>query len=305
MCHLRKNSDRPEGEKEKIARYAAATHDPGAMLQCTYISIPQTINTHSVLLSQIEWMWGCENGANEHGGVIGNEAEENEKLLLGLDLVRLGLERGETSREALDAITALLEEFGQGGPCAQEDPTFTYHNSFLIADYNESWILETAGRPWVAQRWTEGGRNISNGLTIRTEFDASSAGIEEYSIKNLFWDGKGPFDFAAIFSEGGVDELSSLTSRQGCGETMLSKHDGSGKFNREDMIVILRDHGSGICMHGSFDTTASMVSELYPDRKANHWMTGEPYPCTSPFKLQRLIGEDDGAAIGATVLDAT
>ena len=112
-------------------------------------------------------MWGCENGANEHGGVIGNEAEENEKLLLGLDLVRLGLERGETSREALDAITALLEEFGQGGPCAQEDPTFTYHNSFLIADYNESWILETAGRPWVAQRWTEGGRNISNGLTIR------------------------------------------------------------------------------------------------------------------------------------------
>jgi hypothetical protein len=77
-----------EGEKQKIARYAAATHDLGAMLQCTYISIPQTINTHSVLLSQIEWMWGCENGANEHGGVTGNEAvwthvpEESEKLLL-------------------------------------------------------------------------------------------------------------------------------------------------------------------------------------------------------------------------------
>ena len=67
---------------------------------------------------------------------------------------------------------------------------------------------------------------------------------------------------------------------------MLSKHSQSGKFNRHDMIEILRDHESGICMHGSFETTASMVSELYPGKKANHWMTGKPYPCDSSFNLQ-------------------
>lgn len=235
-------------------------------------------------------MWGCEHGANEHGVVIGNEAvwtrvpEEEGKHLLGMDLVRLGLERGKTSKEALDVITSLLEIFGQGGACAQNDPSFTYHNSFLIADVNEAYILETAGRHWVAQRWTEGGRNISNGLTIRTNFDLSSKGIKEYAKECGLWqDDDKEFDFAMVFSEGGVDE--SRYSREGYGKSMLTKYSNSNKFSRDDMISILRDHESGICMHGSFETTASMVSELFPDKNARHWMAG-PHPCKSTYSLQ-------------------
>ena len=52
-------------------------------------------------------MWGAEMGANEHGVVIGNEAvwtkvdEINDPpSLLGMDLVRLGLERGSTALQA-------------------------------------------------------------------------------------------------------------------------------------------------------------------------------------------------------------
>merc|ERR1712194_993158 len=105
-----------------------------------------------------------------------------------MDLVRLGLERGKTSKEALDVITKLLQEHGQGGPCAENDPSLTYHNSFLIADIHEAYILETAGRHWVAQRWTTGSRNISNGLTIRTNFDLCSDGIKEYAKENGLWD---------------------------------------------------------------------------------------------------------------------
>jgi len=289
-----KNSDRPAGEGQSIKRYPASSHDKNSMVKCTYISIPQAKQTYAVLLSQIHWMWGCEHGANEHGVVIGNEAvwtkvpEEPGVRLLGMDLVRLGLERGKTSREALDVITRLLEEHGQGGPCAQDDPSFTYNNSFLIADLNEAYILETAGRHWVAQRWSEGARNISNGLTIRTDFDTSSAGIQEYAKECGLWSGeKGEiFDFAAIFSEGGVDE--STCSRQGCGRSMLAKHSDSGAFNRDDMISILRDHESGICMHGSFETTASMVSELLPGQTAKHWVTGL-HPCKSTFLLQEIF----------------
>jgi secernin len=63
-------------------------------------------------------------GANEHGVCIGNEAvhsrlaadcDDGTARLLGMDLVRLGLERGATAREALDVMTSLLEEHGQGG----------------------------------------------------------------------------------------------------------------------------------------------------------------------------------------------
>ncbi len=303
-----KNSDRPSGEGQSITRYPSQSYPPDSMLECTYISIPQVSRTHAVLLSQIDWMWGCENGANEHGVVIGNEAvwtkvpEETEiersddgviysspsQLLLGMDLVRLGNERGKSSREAMDVITSLLEEHGQGGPCAKNDPSFTYHNSFLIADYDEAWILETAGRHWVAQRLTEGGRNISNGLTIRTDFDLSSDGIREYAKDNGWWNGSDgdEFDFAAVFSEGGVDE--SPNSRQHCGKVMLAKHDSTKSFGKDDMIAILRDHESGICMHGAFETTASMISELYPNKEATHWMTGKSFPCRCKFILQEI-----------------
>ena len=296
-----KNSDRPSGELQPLMRYPRTQYPENSVLKCTYLSIPQARETYSILISQIDWMWGCEHGANEHGVVIGNEAvwtlvpEELDgkgdikKLLLGMDLVRLGLERGRTSRAALEVITSLLEEHGQGGPCAEDDPSFTYHNSFLIADAKEAYVLETAGRHWVAQKWTSGGRNISNGLTIRTNFDLCSKGIREYATKAGLWDGSDDFDFAAIFSEGGASLVDSNDGRQGRGRDLLDQHEGSQTFDKNAMISILRDHKGGICMHGSdFETTASMVSELFGDSSGNkHWTTG-PHPCTCTFSLQTI-----------------
>ena len=72
------------------------------------------------------------------------------------------LERGGTAKEALDAIISLLEAHGQGGAC-EEGGSMEYHNSFLIADPGEAWVLKAAGRGpagrwWVAQRTTEGAK---------------------------------------------------------------------------------------------------------------------------------------------------
>lgn len=64
---------------------------------------------------------------------------------------RLGLERADTAEKALDVIVDLLEKYGQGGNCA-EGEEFSYYNSFLIADRNEAWILETSGKYWAAEK---------------------------------------------------------------------------------------------------------------------------------------------------------
>ena len=69
----------------------------------------------------------------------------------------LGLERGDNAWGAVTVITGLLEEHGQGGPCREDTAPFSYHNTFLLVDRNEAWVLETAGKLWVAQKVTGGG----------------------------------------------------------------------------------------------------------------------------------------------------
>ena len=320
-----KNSDRPEGEGQSIRRYPRTTHFETAtgngedttsnnqqqvQVQCTYIQIPQVPTTHAVLLSQIDWMWGAEIGANEHGVVIGNEAVWTQepchghvKRLLGMDLVRLGLERGSTAKEALDVITSLLEEHGQSGPCAENDPSFTYHNSYMIVDPKEAWVLETAGRQWVAERITSGVRNISNCLSIRTNYDLASKGIEEHAIEKGYWkknDLKKPFDFTEAFCTGSVSEETSDPRFCG-GRRLLEQHSEKGSMNKDAMIAILRDHSSGICMHGGFETTASWVSEIAmtrlgtedPTPPARHWLTGKAHPCQSAFEEQEVVASSN------------
>ncbi len=289
-----KNSDRPAGEGQSVACFGGDRHPPGAALRCTYIEIPQAPRTFATLLSKIDWMWGAEMGANELGVVIGNEAVWTREpagppALLGMDLVRLGLERGETAFKALEIITSLLERFGQGGACAENDPSFTYHNAFLIADAAEAWVLETAGRHWVAERVTSGMRNISNGLTIRTHFDMSSAGLIDHARRRGLYNGTDDFDFAAAFGAGAADP--DPYSRQACGRRLLSEREG--RMTPDHMMTILRDHDSGICMHGPFETTASMVSHISGSADARHWFTGAPHPCRTPFRAYAMDGTAD------------
>lgn len=69
-----------------------------------------------------------------------------------LRFFRLGLERADTAEKAVDVITELLEQYDQGGSCMEDECGFTYHNSFLISDRTEAWLLETSGKHWAAER---------------------------------------------------------------------------------------------------------------------------------------------------------
>ena len=297
-----KNSDRERNEAQGITWRPSAAYAPGTMLRCTYIEIPQAAETYATLLSRPFWCWGAEMGANEHGVVIGNEAvfatlpPAREPALIGMDLVRLGLERAASAAKAVEVIIELLERHGQGGDCGHLHEHF-YDNGFLIADHHEAYVLETVGRLWVVER-VNGLRAISNALSIgrgaacraSAELTAETGG-----------EGINGLDFASRYLDQARDAVSQGRLRCDRAITLLRKREGALRLC--DMMSALRDHGAdadadwhpakakarSICMHaGEGDrrgqTVGSLVSELRPDGRAIHWVTAAAAPCTAIFR---------------------
>jgi secernin len=176
-----KNSDRQRNEAQSVEYFPRRQYPDGASLSCTYIQIPQASLTNAVLLCRPFWIWGAEMGANEFGVVIGNEGLHAQsvapqgKALLGMDLLRLGLERARTAAEAIEVITRLLQHYGQGGNCGHLIPDY-YNNGFVVADANEAFILETIGREWLLEKIHDV-RSASNVYSIAECPDACSPGL--------------------------------------------------------------------------------------------------------------------------------
>ncbi|MFX1364233.1 MAG: peptidase C69 [Promethearchaeota archaeon] len=281
-----KNSDRPFNEIQLITYSPKMNFLKKIPLQCTYISIPQVSETAAIILSQPYWMWGAEMGTNEYNVVIGNEAVyTHEPLrnsgLLGMDLLRLGLERGKTAKEAMNIIIDLLGTFGQGGGCAYNDPSWKYHNSFIIADPKEAYVLETADEWWIVEK-VKNVRSISNGITIRGKGDFRKKGIIQHAIDKGYCKDDNDFDFAVTFSGSPPSSTPSPYSREGKSKLLLREN--KNKITPKLMMEFLRDHQAGICMHGGFESTGSQVSHLRDGKNSIHWFTGTTLPCISLYK---------------------
>lgn len=308
-----KNSDRPANECQPLNYFPRHQYPPGSRLRCTWIDVPQVSETFAVLGSRPYWIWGFEIGVNEHGVAIGNEAvysrEPYQEIgLLGMDLIRLGLERGCTAHEALHVIVDLLEEFGQGGNCDLANPR-TYHNSFIIADPTSAWVLETAGRRWIAQQ-VRGRRSISNVLTIGTEWDEASPDLIEHAVSEGWWPRGTDFDFAKAYGDPNRD-VRSGTCRFARSTALV---EGRHAIGVDDLAAVLRDHESSladgspspICMHATpprtGETAASFVVHLRPNApdllRTLAW-TSFGSPCLSP-----LLPLYVGAVVPPTILGA-
>lgn len=311
---LAKNSDREPDEPQALVWRGAIASDAAAMVRCTYTEVPQVPQRHGVLLSQPSWLWGGEIGVNDQGVAIGNEAvfsrlvDKTGESLLGMDLLRLGLERVATAREALEVITGLLAAHGQGGPAGYRDKAFRYDNSFLIADASEAWVLETAGRLWAAKRvqaWA-----ISNCYSLGDDFDLCSPGLQEEARKLGLWDGQFPFHFAKAFDTrlyawvGGAHRRRALNAQAlACGL----------EPSWATLAARLRDHGQHgddfahhdnrqVCLHAaSFwrpsQTTASLIARLAPGQAPQIAATGSSAPCLSLFEPLALTAQGGGAGL--------
>jgi len=290
-----KNSDRERNEAQFLEAIPQKSHRKGSSLKLTHVEIPQVPETHAVLLSKPFWIWGAEIGANEHGVVIGNEAVYGKRMpspkpgVIGMDYLRLGLERGASAYEALDVITRLLAKHGQSGNCGHLKQR-TYHNSFIIADASGAWVLETIGKDWVAEH-VDGVRTISNALSIEKDYDKISDGMRAKV---------GDASVARTMTNPRRDKISQGKERCARSTTLLGNR--RGRLDVHSVMAALRDHGpedrgwhpdqttmKAICMHAAWgnnggQTTGAMASWLKKGRPAVHWITGSAAPCLSIFK---------------------
>jgi len=278
-----KNSDRPVAEAQVAEVHAR--REGGDRVRTTYLEVDDP-GAAALLGSRPAWMWGLEHGVNEHGVAIGNEKlytvddpRAVAPALLGMDLVRLGVERAADADEAVAVMTELLEDHGQGGSGEQahDEP---YFSSFLVADRARAWVLETSGRTWAA-RPVEDGAAISNRITLRTDWTRASVDVSAGTDFDRWRDPSAPT---------GIADHRLAATRQ-CIAT------GAAALTPGDVVATLRHHGdrpwgapgtdpadvspppadvfddwSGItvCMHvrDYQATTASMVVELPRDRNA-------------------------------------
>ncbi len=300
-----KNSDRDPNEPHYVEIIQAQDYPPNSILNCTYVSIPQVSHTNRVLLCRPVWIWGAEMGINEFGVVIGNEAvfskvpAEKTPGLIGMDYLRLALERSSTAGEAVQVITSLLEKYGQSGNCGFSHP-FYYHNSFLIADKKEAWKLETIDRQWAAKKIDTFG-TISNGLTIGSDWDLCSQGMQTFALSKNLYKKNLKFNFSSAYSDWLYTRFSNSMQRKNCTHNQIASK--IGEFVIRDAFKILRTHngtgksfrpdrpslGSDVCMHAGFgpirvsQTTGSLVTK-YLGGKIEIWITGSSAPCISLFK---------------------
>ncbi len=221
-----------------------------------------------------------------------------------MDMIRLALERCRDSESALDLMVELLERYGQGGNCGYNKP-FTYHNSFLIADKQAAWVLETAGKYWVAEKVSEV-RSISNGLSIGSSFERCHQEVIEHARHKGWCKSEEDFHFARCYKDPLYTRFSGSDNRKNICQTGLENQ--RGKIDAAAMMAILRTHQpavegrqfqqaslKSVCMHAGGligdHTTGSYVASL-GEQGCSYWVTGASTPCLATFKPLWLIDDN-------------
>lgn len=323
---LGKNSDRPAGECQPLRYWPRRPAGPRGRLRLAYLDIADVEPSWAHLGSSPHWCWGHELGVNEWDVAIGNEALFTRDLaenvartrtgepvapgILGMELVRLGLERATSAKHALDIMTELIDQYGQWGSGVPGRPAEygAYDNSYLVADADEAWVLETSGHRWVAKAVPHGTCAISNQPTIRTAWDRASHDLIDHATASGWWPGDehDPFDVARAYADPHTP-LQSSNLRLQRSRHLLAQATDNGTVGLSEATGILRDHYEDtflegpyftaglpdlptLCMHDSpagftWGNTASSTIVRLPhdtDRLTHLWWAPTT-PCTSVY----------------------
>ncbi|MEM2217572.1 MAG: C69 family dipeptidase [Thermofilaceae archaeon] len=213
-----------------------------------------------------------------------------------MDMLRIALERSTNAGEALSWIINLLEEYGQGGNCSATGKLY-YHNSFIIADPHEAWVLETVGKFWVAEK-VKDVRSISNALSIEKSWQMASEGVVEYAVEHGWCRDENDFSFAKCYSDRFYTTMAKGRYRQRFTQNALERRRGEIDF--PTAAGIMRSHSfqegyspakgsmKDVCMHAGgltrpSQTAGSIIAILY-EQCPVIWVTGTSSPCISLYK---------------------
>lgn len=317
-----KNSDRPQEECQPLVMRPSQRHTPGSILQMQFVSLLQASVTYRHVGSKPWWCQGYEHGFNEHQVVIGNEAlpsrlpEVAGPKLIGMEILRLALERSRSAAEAVQTICGLVEKHGQG-KFKNEAGVRTYDNIYLCADPREAYIVECAGHDWAVRRVRgsatggPGYATISNIGMIGADADRVSATASEAATRAGLIDSMSgrPFVWADVFADRG--NSASGIARQCRSQTLLGM--AASRIDARTMIRTLSDHSDGqdpdepwvedvrgpvsLCVHRLDGPTpgvsaASLVADLCADgsRLPIYWC-GMYSPCMTLFFPVFIEGE--------------
>lgn len=309
-----KNSDRPQEEAQPLVLVPAAEHI-GGYAGAQFVDVPQIEHTYRHVGSKPYWCAGYEHGFNEHQVVIGNESlpsllpEVDEPKLVGMEVLRLALERSKSAEEAVDVMTSIISEFGQG-KFSNGEGVRTYDNLYIVADPKSAYVVECVGHDWAVKQ-VKDFTSISNISQIGTGSDRLSQGAQAKANSLGLYDlGSGDdFDFTGVF--GDPENAASGTARQCRSQAMLGV--GSGRLDARAMMRVLSDHSDGgnpdeppvvdvageisICVHRTTGertgaSTASLVADLCAtgERLPVYW-TGMYSPCMTVFTPMFIEGD--------------
>lgn len=273
--------------------------------------IPQVPHTYKVVGLINEYQLAI--GETTFGGRP--ELVNDDGMLHYYPLMRLGLQRAKTAREAIDVMTSLVEEYGY----ASEG------ESISIADKEEVWLLEIAGTGkggkgavWVAIRIPDGMVCAHANMSRIREFPLDDPENVRYS-KNVisFAEEKGyynprnkkPFSFSGAYNPPTEEQVRYSARRvwsifRRIAPSLNLSPDYSsfkkdakpydlyikpdGKLDVRDVIALHRDHYEGT----AFDMTKDVTSGPFgaPDRwRPMRWeVEGKGYVWERPISTQQV-----------------
>jgi dipeptidase len=259
------NSNRPRGEATSLVLTGRHESSPGENVRVGDIQVSQARHTWAVLAGRPAQAWGYTHGVNEKGVAAGctsidTQLDDGEPGLSGTDLVRLALERGASACQAIEVITDLICRHGQGS-----DEPGPRNVALLVADAQEAFVLEAAGRHW-ALGHVGSVRAVAGTCMLRQDWDRISRGLSDLAIEQGWWPADGcKLDFAGALGRPGPDHSRALR-RWGRATMTLEQH--SGQVDLALVRRLLRDQAEMVAPHegpaSEEETAASFIVRLGP-----------------------------------------